>query len=128
VDPAEELHPELVYLRDIARDIRTVKQLLSQVINYMVDAEGEVTEKMRRFLMYMHSLHDINYMYTEMGHEPPQHIKREMERCDDRLRQLLEVENAQGGTIEKIRREMAADPLNRWDHTRQLSKPKENGS
>ena len=30
-----------------------------------------------------------------------------------------------GGTFEKVRREMAQDPENRWDHTRQLTKPKE---
>jgi hypothetical protein len=128
VEQQEELHPELVYLRDIARDMRTIKQMFTEVVKYMKDAEQEVSEKMRRFMMYMHDIHDISYMYTEMGHEPPQHIKREMERCDDRLRQLLEESHSDGGTFEKVRREMAADPLNRWDHTRQLSKPKENGA
>jgi hypothetical protein len=128
VTEQEELHPELVYLRDIARDMRTVKIMLTEVVKYMKDAEQEVSEKMRRFMMYMHDIHDISYMYTEMGHEPPQHIKREMERCDDRLRQLLDDAHMDGGTFEKVRREMAADPLNRWDHTRQIAKPKENGA
>ncbi len=49
------------------------------------------------------------------------------ERCDDRYRQLLEEAHTDGGTFEKVRRGMAEDPANRWDHTRQLSKSKENG-
>lgn len=116
---------EKVYLERIARDMATIKQMLAKVVNYMVDAESEVSEKMRRFIMYYHDVHDVCYTYTEMGHEPPAHIKRELERCDDRFRQLLEAAHTDGGTFEKVRREMAKDPLNRWDHTRQLSKPKE---
>lgn len=76
--------------------------------------------------MYAHDVHDMNNMYVELGHEPPPHIKREMERCDDRFRQLLTEAHTDGGTFEKVRREMAKDPLNRWDHTRQLDKPKSN--
>ncbi len=48
-----------------------------------------------------------------------------MERCDDRYRQILDEMHKDGGTFERVRREMAKDPLNRWDHTRQLAKPKE---
>jgi hypothetical protein len=121
-DVSGEVHPPEVYLRQIARDMRTLKQMMAKVINYMVDAEAEVSEKMRRFIMYYHDIHDVCYTYTEMGHEPPQHIKRELERCDDRFRQLLEVAHSDGGVFEKVRREMAADPLNRWDHTRQLTR------
>lgn len=119
VADSEDLHREL---KRIASDIAIVKQLLVKVCNYMVEAESEVKEKMRRFMMYMHDLHDISYMYTEMGHEPPPWIKREMERCDDRLRQLLVEEHAEGGTFDKVRREMADDPLNRWEHRRLLPK------
>ena len=119
---AEPEFSEKVYLERIARDMATVKQMLAKVVNYMVEAESEVSEKMRRFIMYMHDLHDVTFMYTQMGHEPPPHIKREMERCDDRYRQLLEEAHTDGGTFEKVRREMAKDPLNRWDHTRQITR------
>jgi hypothetical protein len=47
---------------------------------------------------------------------------REVERCDDRLRQMLSEQHSDGGTFEKVRREMAKDPENRWDHTRQLER------
>jgi hypothetical protein len=87
----------------------------------MRDAEMEVKEKMRRFTMYMHELHDISYMYEERGQAVPAHILRELERCDDRLRQLLEKEHMDGGTFERVRREMAGDEKNRWDHTKQVS-------
>lgn len=109
------------YLERISRDMTTIRQMLSEVIAYMRDAEKEVSEKMRRFMMYMHDLHDITYMYEERGLQAPEFIRKEMERCDDRLRQLLAGEHAPGGTFEKVRREMATDIDNRWDHTKQLS-------
>ena len=104
--------------KDLARDMRAIRLDLQKVINYMVEAESEVPEKMRRFIMYMHDVHDIVSMYEEKGLEVPAHVRREMERCDDRYRQLLEEAHSDGGTFEKVRREMAKDPLNRWDHTR----------
>lgn len=104
----------------INRELITLRKQITEVVMYMRDAETEVKEKMRRFTMYMHELHDIAYMFEERGLPVPAHVLRELERCDDRLRQLLEKEHTDGGTFEKIRREMAEDPENRWDHTRQL--------
>jgi hypothetical protein len=118
---------ESAHLADLARDMRTVKQLLTEVTFYMKEAEKEVSEKMRRFIMYTHDVHDIVNIYEERGQPAPRHVLAEMERCDDRYRQLLEEAHSDGGTFEKVRREMADDPNNRWDHTRQLAKPKENG-
>ena len=123
-----------VLLQRIARELTTIRQQTTQVIAFIRDAESEIPEKMRRFMNYMHDLHDIKYMYEELGHTVPDHQLREMERCDDRFRQLMAEQNAEGGAINKVRREMAADPMNRWDHTRQLPKPthlsqeKENGT
>jgi hypothetical protein len=109
----------------IARELKQIREMMTTVIYYIREAEAEVPEKMRRFMNYMHDLHDIKYMYEELGHKAPDHQLRELERCDDRFRQLIEEQNAAGGTFEKVRREMAKDPNNRWDHTKLLSKPKE---
>ncbi len=109
----------------IARELKDIRELTSFMVNAIRDAESEIPEKMRRFIMYMHDVHDIINLYHENGHPPPQHVLREMERCDDRYRQILDEMHKDGGTFEKVRREMAKDPLNRWDHTRQLAKPKE---
>lgn len=117
--------PAEVTLERIARELATIRGLMTTVITYIRDAESEVPEKMRRFMNYMHDLHDIKYMYEELGHCVPAHHLREMERCDDRFRQLLDELHLDGGAFEKVRREMAKDPLNRWDHTRQLAAPKE---
>ena len=114
-----------VQLDRIAREMKMIREMMTKVIFYISEAEAEVPEKIRRFMNYMHDLHDIKYMYEELGHQVPPHQLREMERCDDRFRQLMEVQNAEGGTFSKVRREMAADPLNKWDHTRLLTKPKE---
>ena len=118
----EPEHSERVYLERCSRELTQIRQMMTKVITYMQDAEKEVTEKMRRFTMYMHDVHQISYMYEERGLPVPQHILREMERCDDRFRQLLTEAHTDGGTFEKVRREMSADPENRWDHTRLLTK------
>jgi hypothetical protein len=113
--------PEKVLLYRIARDMQTTKQMLAKVINYMVEAETEVSEKMRRFMMYMHDVHDVSVMYETRGIPIPEWIRREMERCDDRYRQLLNEANGAGGTFDKVRREMSKQDGNRWDHTKLIA-------
>ena len=109
-------------LTNIRRELKIIREQLSKVVNYMVEAESEVPEKMRRFIMYMHDIHDIKNLYDEHGLAVPSHVLREVERCDDRLRQLLTELHTDGGAFEKVRREMAKDTDNRWDHTRLLTK------
>lgn len=114
---------ELDYLRLLYRDIHVIRGFMSRVVNYMIDAEREIPERMRRFIMYMHDVHDVMNMYQEQGQEAPEHVKAEARRCDDRFRQLLTELHTGGGAFEKVRREMATDPKNRWDHTMQLPSP-----
>lgn len=116
-----------VHIHRLAREMAAVRKLVSDVVNYIRDAESEVPEKVRRFANYMHDVHDIKYMYEEHGVDVPQYILSEIRRLDDRYRQILDALNTDGGAFEKIRREMAADKNNRWDHTLRLEKPKENG-
>lgn len=117
----EPLHSSEVYLQRISRDMREILLHLREVTKYMKEAESEIPEKIRRFMNYMHDIHDIKYMYEELGHVVPQHHLREMERCDDRFRQIVEALHKPGEAFEKVRREMAKDPENKWDHTRQLT-------
>lgn len=112
-----------VQLDRIARELKSIRELVLKLANAMHDAESEVTEKLRRFVMYMHDIHDIVYMYEERGHQAPDYVMREMERCDDRLRQLLKEAHTDGGVFERVRREMAKDTENRWDHTRAICAP-----
>ena len=122
-----EIDTERIFneLNRIARELTTIRELTSRFTYAMIEqAEAEIPESMRRFVTYMHDVHDITYMYEQRGLVIPEWILREMERCDDRYRQILDRLHSQGEAFEKIRREMAADPLNRWDHTRLL--PKEN--
>lgn len=108
----------LTEIKNLNRDIRAIRLDLQKVINYMVDAETEVPEKMRRFIMYFHDMHDIQNLYIENGHTVPDYIRREVERCDDRLKHLLKDLFTDGGTFEKIRRDMTERGGNRYDHTR----------
>ena len=112
-------------LNRLARELKTIRELASKAVNYIIDAESEIPEKMRRFMNYMHDVHDVKYMYEELGHDVPQHLLRELERLDDRYRQLLTEQHTDTGAFEKIRQKMAADPDNRWDHTRLLTEFKQ---
>lgn len=104
----------------IARELTTIRIQNTELLKFMRDAETEVPESLRRFANYMHDVHDIKYMYEEHGIPIPKHVLQEIERLDDRYRQILKAHNTDGGAIEKIRREMADDPENRYDHARQL--------
>lgn len=117
-----EKHPPEVYLERISNELKIIRQQLTEGLAHLRDAQAEVPERMRRFSTYMHDLHDICYMYEVRGIQVPQYVMQEMERCDDRFRQLLEKEHAQGGAFEKVRTEMSGDEKNRWDHTRLLTK------
>lgn len=108
--------------KDIARDIRELLLLVREVVKYMKEAESEVPEKMRRFIMYMHDVHDVAYMYEERGLAVPPHVLREMERCDDRYRHLIDDASIDLGWLERVRSEMTQRQGNRWDHSRLLPK------
>ena len=105
----------------IYRELVTIRKQNTEMVGFMRDAEAEVPESLRRFANYYHDIHDIKYMYEEHGVKPPKHVIEEIERLDDRYRQILKSHNTDGGVIEKIRREMAEDPDNRYDHTKQLT-------
>lgn len=105
----------------IARELTDLRKLNTELVKFMRDAETEVPESLRRFANYFHDIHDIKYMYEEHGISPPAHILQEIERLDDRYRQILKALNTDGGAIEKIRAEMASDPENRYNHTRELT-------
>jgi hypothetical protein len=104
----------------IARELSTLRQQNTELLKFYRDAEAEVPESLRRFANYFHDIHDIKFMYEEHGSRPPQHVIDEIERLDDRYRQILKTHNTDGGAIEKIRRQMAADPDNRYKQTKEL--------
>jgi hypothetical protein len=110
----------------MARDIKHLRSMMTRIANAIDEAQSEVPEKMRRFTNYMHDIHDVTYMYEQRGLVIPAWIAREMERCDDRLRQLLEDLHADAGAFEQVRREMTERGGNRWDHTRFLPKGTKN--
>jgi hypothetical protein len=109
-------------LQIIAQEMVKIRKQLTEVIGYIREAESEIPEKIRRFGMHMNTIHDAMDMYKELGQPVPKYILREVERCDDRMRQLLNEVHAEGGAFAKIRAEMAKDTENRWDHTRLLTK------
>lgn len=113
------------YLKNIARDIQAIRSQLTQVLNAIHEAESEVPEKMRRFIMYFHDVHDLVNFYHELGLGVPEYIKRETERCADRFRHLVEDLEKPGETFDRVRREMSTRPGNRYDHTKLLTAQQE---
>jgi hypothetical protein len=127
-DKSEELLERIAIASErTARELKTMRELMIADVNARTEAESEVPERMRRFGMYMHDVHHIMWMDQENGQEPPEYVKTEARRCYDRYRQILAELNTDTGSFEKIRREMATDPLNRYDHVRQLLKPTHKG-
>lgn len=112
-----------VYLKDMARDMRELVRHIRDVVRYMKEAESEVPEKMRRFIMYFHDMHDLRDLYHQAGVEPPGHILREIEKCSDRLKHLLDELYTDGGAFEKVRQEMTKKEGNRYDYTQLLGRP-----
>lgn len=119
--PLDESVTERVLLLRIARELTIMRKQNTELLSFFRDAEKEVPESLRRFANYMHDVHDIKFMYEEHGSKPPKHTLDEIERLDDRYRQILKEHNKGGGAIDKIRREMAEDPDNRYDHAKQLT-------
>ena len=113
------------YLKQIARDVFEIRNLFREVTKYMKEAESEVPEKMRRFIMYFNDIHDLRDLYHQSGVEPPAHILREIERCSDRFRHLLEELHSEEGAFEKVRQEMSKREGNRYDYSKILMPPKE---
>ncbi len=111
-------------LRRVARELGTIRMLVSQVVGAIRDAETDIPEKYRRFVNAFHDVHDIKYMYEEHGTDVPEYIMSEIRRMDDRYRQILRDLYVEGGAFNKVRRDMASDPANRYNHTKQLEKPK----
>ena len=114
-----------VELKNMRQELVKLRELVSTAVNSLRAAETEVPEMMRRFTMYMVDIHTIVHLYEERGHQAPAYVLREMERCDDRLRHLLEDHHSAGGTFEKVRQEMAKREGNRWDHSRAICGPKQ---
>lgn len=110
-------------LANVRRELVTIRQLLVDVVQYARKAESEIPEHIRRFMNYMHDVHDIKFMYEETGHEVPKYVLDEMERLHDRYRQLLEELHKDDEAFGKVRAKMAEDPNNRYSHTRLLAKP-----
>jgi hypothetical protein len=106
----------------IARELADVRKLLTTHIHAQREAESEIPEKMRRFANYFHDIVHIKGEYVSLGLKCPAYIDREMERCADRFRHLLDDLHQDGGIFEQVRRDMAERPGNVYDHTRQLTK------
>lgn len=122
MDPATN-PSDIELFHRIARELADIRKLLTKSINAEAQAEAEIPALMRRFANYFHDIVHIKGEYHSLGLKCPTYIDREMERCADRFRHLLDDLHIDGGAFEQVRRNMAERPGNRYDHTRQLAAP-----
>ena len=115
----------LTLLKQVLSDLKLLRQHSTFTIQARREAEAEIPEKIRRFANYFHDIVHIKGEYVSLGIKVPPYIDREMERCSDRFRHLLDDLHLDGGAFEKVRRDMAERSGNQYDHTRLLEKPNE---
>lgn len=104
----------------IARELTILRQQVNKALFSVGEAEREVPERMRRFANYFHDVVHIKGEYVMLGLKAPDYLDREMERLADQFRRVLKELHTEGGAFEKVRRDMADDKENRYDHTKQL--------
>ena len=110
------------FAKNTARDLQQIRSMLTDMVKYMKDAESEVPEKMRRFIMYFHDAHDVINFYHELGLQPPRWVMQEVERCADRYHHLLDdLYTDKDGTFERVRQDMTKREGNRYDWNKLLS-------
>jgi hypothetical protein len=111
------------FVKNMSRDIQQLRSQAQEALNAVKEAESEIPEKMRRFIMYFHDAHDILHLYHENGLEPPKWVQHEVERCADRFKHLVEDLHAPGETFDQVRKEMSTRGGNRYDWSKQLMAP-----
>ena len=87
---------ELQVLREISSKL---DQLAGVVVAYIVKAEKEVPEYLRRHTMYYNDLFHLKILWEQAGQQLPDELKAEIDRTHHRLLELIEEESNQGGTF-----------------------------
>ena len=87
---------ELQVLKEISSKL---DNLASVVVAYIVKAEKEVPEYLRRHTMYYNDLFHLKILWEEAGQQLPDELKAEIDRTHHRLLELIEEESNQGGTF-----------------------------
>lgn len=81
-------------LKKLNANIATLSELLT---DYIVRAEKEVPEYLRRLSMYYNDMFHMKVLWEMQGAQLPQHLKDEIERTHFRLEECIENETSQGG-------------------------------
>ena len=76
---------------------RKLDELGSVIVDYIVRAEKEVPEYLRRLSMYYNDMFHLKILWEQSGQQLPQHLKDEIERTHHRLEECIEQETSQGG-------------------------------
>jgi len=70
-------------------------------VAYIVKAEKEVPEYLRRLSMYYNDMFHLKILWEQAGQQLPDILKAEIERTHHRLAECIEEESNQGGTFHK---------------------------
>jgi hypothetical protein len=90
---------------DVVHELRKIsaqlEALSTVLINYVVRAEKEVPEYLRRLSMYYSDMVHAKYLWEEAGHQFPDVFKAELDRTHHRIEECIGEETSQGGTFHK---------------------------
>ena len=76
---------------------KKLDELGSVIVDYIVRAEKEVPEYLRRLSMYYNDMFHLKALWEESGQQLPQQLKDEIERTHHRLEECISEETSQGG-------------------------------
>lgn len=96
--------------------LRSIDLKLDVALGAIARAEQEIPEYLRRAMMYYHDLIHVIGEWKALGHQAPKDLEIELERTHDRILHCIEDENQQGGTFERIRKEITDRGGHRYDH------------
>ena len=102
----------------VLEELRKITKQLASVLGAIEKAESEVPEYMRRFVMYYHDIVHIREAHVQLGLTPPKSIDYEIERCSDRMAQLVDSEHNQGGTFHRVMEDMMKIGGTKYKHGR----------
>ena len=95
-------HPNDDVLHELRRLNTNLETLNKVVIGYIVRAEKEVPEYLRRLTMYYSDLFHAKYLWEDSGHQMPPILRNEVDRVHHRIEECIEEESMQGGTFHEI--------------------------
>jgi hypothetical protein len=99
----------LVELHEINKKLDTLSTV---IVSYIVKAEKEVPEYLRRLSMYYNDMFHMKILWEQSGQQLPAILRDEIDRTHHRLEECIQEEINQGGAFHKTMERYAKEGKN----------------